>query len=492
CALLRQELEEILVTHSPDFQNTSEPSNASTNVVNAPREPYNSLNDSPSIFETSSQSPPNINHCCYECGDPLDGIFCKRCTCKSCGTDADIGYNCPSKVLVISFPEPCNNQTIDELPQALLIFHPTFHSEAESPFTLDSTPTYVDESPNVFNPPPQPHVYPCEFCGKDAYFGHYCTPQAPFIYSEACYNQEFNFPQNFQNVPQQYPCCDDCGEEANSLIDNIVSELPSCSAIIPSETVDSLIMEDEHLDTIPATKSDEFIKSSVENLVPIPSESEDESECDVPDCDDSQTTKFSTFSNPLLDDSTSSDDESSHEEDIHKMSFKTYSNPLFDLDEEIISSEFNPIHNEDLEINEADYDPEEDIHLVKRLLYDNSSPRPSKEIDLSFNSDDPLSPGIEEDDDDSKRNIPILEELLDNYSLSLPASESYHFDIPSPYRPPAKPPDGKTGTLSIKMMGDVSDQTGFEAFQPLAECSMIINGKNTPVLDVPLFHFYPP
>nr|GFB62302.1 hypothetical protein [Tanacetum cinerariifolium] len=33
------ELEENLVTHSPDFQNSSEPSNASTNVVNAPREP---------------------------------------------------------------------------------------------------------------------------------------------------------------------------------------------------------------------------------------------------------------------------------------------------------------------------------------------------------------------------------------------------------------------------------------------------------------------
>nr|GFB15179.1 hypothetical protein [Tanacetum cinerariifolium] len=63
---------------------------------------------------------------------------------------------------------------------------------------------------------------------------------------------------------------------------------------------------------------DEFIKSSVENLVPIPSESEDflkdEYECDVPDCDDSQTTNFSTFSVPLFDDSTSSDDESSHEE----------------------------------------------------------------------------------------------------------------------------------------------------------------------------------
>nr|GEV12438.1 hypothetical protein [Tanacetum cinerariifolium] len=32
------------------------------------------------ISETSSQSPSNINHCCCECGDPLDDIFCKRCT----------------------------------------------------------------------------------------------------------------------------------------------------------------------------------------------------------------------------------------------------------------------------------------------------------------------------------------------------------------------------------------------------------------------------
>nr|GEY98478.1 hypothetical protein [Tanacetum cinerariifolium] len=109
---------------------------------------------------------------------------------------------------------------------------------------------------------------------------------------------------------------------------------------------DSLIIENEHLDTILETESDEFIQSCVENLVPIPSESEDfsdiESECDMPNCDDSQTTNFSTFSNPLFDDSTFSDDESSHEEVIHEISFKTYSNPLFDLDEKIISSEFNP------------------------------------------------------------------------------------------------------------------------------------------------------
>nr|GEW32118.1 hypothetical protein [Tanacetum cinerariifolium] len=138
-------------------------------------------------------------------------------------------------------------------------------------------------------------------------------------------------------------------------------------------------------------------------------------------------------------------------------------------------------------INETDCHPEKEIRLTKRLLYDNSYPRPSEEIvsdnsnadiesfspypilnedsashmekiDLFLNSDDPMSPGIEEDDDDFERDILIFEELLDNYSLSLPANESYHFDVPSPYRPPAKPPDGNTETLNIKMMGDVSDQ----------------------------------
>nr|GFB32397.1 hypothetical protein [Tanacetum cinerariifolium] len=38
----------------------------------------------------------------------------------------------------------------------------------------------------------------------------------------------------------------------------------------PSEPIDSLSMGDEHLDIILATKSDEFIKSCVENLVPNP------------------------------------------------------------------------------------------------------------------------------------------------------------------------------------------------------------------------------
>nr|GFA61990.1 hypothetical protein [Tanacetum cinerariifolium] len=88
-----------------------------------------------------------------------------------------------------------------------------------------------------------------------------------------------------------------------------------------------------------------------------------------------------------------------------------------------------------------DYDSGRDIPILEELLDNYFLSLPGK-IDLPFTPDDPMTPGIEEDDDyDSGRDIPILEELLDNYFLSLPGSESYDFDIPSPDRPPAKPPD---------------------------------------------------
>ncbi|GJX96620.1 hypothetical protein Tco_0352418 [Tanacetum coccineum] len=65
------------------------------------------------------------------------------------------------------------------------------------------------------------------------------------------------------NRPLVY-CDDDDDEDYTIAITPILST---------EEPVNSLIMEDEHLDTISATESDEFIKSSVEILVPIPSES---------------------------------------------------------------------------------------------------------------------------------------------------------------------------------------------------------------------------
>nr|GFB73979.1 hypothetical protein [Tanacetum cinerariifolium] len=131
------------------------------------------------------------------------------------------------------------------------------------------------------------------------------------------------------------------------------------------EPENSLSVGDEHLDTIPATESDEFIKSSFENLVPIPSESEGESECDVP-----VSEAFTTFSNILFDaenDLYSSNDQSFSDEDVPK---KIYSNPLFD--EEIILMKIDP-HR---------FNAESD--LIESLLNNDSSIIPSLKIDSLF------------------------------------------------------------------------------------------------------------
>nr|GEZ47500.1 hypothetical protein [Tanacetum cinerariifolium] len=334
-------------------------------------------------------------------------------------------------------------------------------------------------------------------------------------------------------------------------------------------------MGDEHLDTIPATESDEFIKSSVENLLPNTSESEGENGYDVPAC-------FTTFSNILFEadyESDSSDYQSCSDEDFPK---EIFSNPLFEeeinsmridqhhfnaesdliesllnCDSSIISSslkidslldefagKLTLLKSNPPGIDKTDCYPEEEIHFTERLLYDNSSPRPPEEfvyknsdadiesffpspipiedsdsfmeeINLFLTLDDLVPPGIEEDDDDSERDMLIHKELLDNYSLSLPVIESFYFDIPIFSRPPAKPPYGNTGILNIKMMGDVSDQKvpipgltitlasnqeksldllshrGLEIFKLSAKRPMMIHEKNIPTLDVPLFYFYP-
>ncbi|GJV98282.1 hypothetical protein Tco_1553534 [Tanacetum coccineum] len=277
----------------------------------------------------------------------------------------------------------------------------------------------------------------------------------------------------------------------------------SPSAITPDLLItDSLIMEDEHLDTIPVTESANTIKSSVDDLVPTPSESADfsdnESECDMPVCDD-----FMTFSNPLFDsndDFTSSDDESLSDEDVPKENFKIYSNPLFD--EEIISTKIDPhcfnaesyliksLLNRDtlidsspkfdylLEefsgelahidpippgIEKADFDLEEEIRLVENL-FDSLT----EEIDLFLASNDSMPPGIEDDDYDSEGDIRFFEELLNNDSLPLPENESSnldHFNDPSPSRPPPEPPDVEicfdfmpdAGVVTNKVVGDISE-----------------------------------
>nr|GEV25779.1 putative ribonuclease H-like domain-containing protein [Tanacetum cinerariifolium] len=226
-------------------------------------------------------------------------------------------------------------------------------------------------------------------------------------------------PSQCQKTPIYYDDDDD-EESSTPLRDIIIFELPLCIAITP----------------------DKFIKSSVENHVPNPSESKDECEYDVPDCDDSQTTNFPTFSNPLFNDSTSSDDKSSHEEVIHEMSFKTYSNPLFDLDEEIISSEFNSIHNEDLDFTPKNNGFDTESYLLESLLNRDTLMAFSPMIDSLLDEFSveliflkSISPGIDEADCDPEEDIHFVDSLFDPFmeeiDLFLASDGSIPPEIPS-------------------------------------------------------------
>nr|GEU30742.1 hypothetical protein [Tanacetum cinerariifolium] len=238
------------------------------------------------------------------------------------------------------------------------------------------------------------------------------------------------------------------------------SKIPACSdddddysAITQNEPVDSLSKGDKHLNTISTTESDEFIKFCVENLVPNPSESEEENGCDVHAC-------FTTFSNVLFDaeyEFDSVDDHSCSDEDVSE---KIISNPLFkeeinsmridqhhfnaesDLIESLLnhdssvfssSSKIDSLLDEFADeltllksispgIDDTDCHPENEIRLIERLLYDNSSPRlPEEFVSENSNADiESFSPSP----------IPIKDKrFLHDDPIPLPDTLDFSYDV---------------------------------------------------------------
>nr|GEX45730.1 hypothetical protein [Tanacetum cinerariifolium] len=213
-----------------------------------------------------------------------------------------------------------------------------------------------------------------------------------------------------------------------------------------------------------ATKqSDEVIKYSVKNLVPIPGESEVTSDNESNDDkslsnEDVMMENFKINSNPFFDD----EESISTKIDLHYFNAESNllesllnqdslidSSPKFDYLLEEFSSELAHIDLIPLGIKEADFDLEEVICIVENLSYDNSSPRSPKglnaeivdtileslspfpipvedsdshmeEIDLFLAMDDLIPSGIEYDDYDLEGDIHFLEELLSDDPLPLP------------------------------------------------------------------------
>nr|GEV78201.1 hypothetical protein [Tanacetum cinerariifolium] len=407
CALLRKKLKEVWFTICDeneifqDFLNTSESSNDNTNVVNAPQEPF-VFNQDPG--ENYSQSPPYIDHhCCYGCGDSLD--------------------------------EPCYNQNVNEFPQTLPSFHPTCYSGDENSFTYDSNLNFVDVSPN---PPPQTPTYSYEFCRNDSHYSHDCPPQVLFIYNlepwkfnrysffetpkvllldwdrvskikDAFGNKQYK-PEDIQELIRKlFNDVQNIHEELAEYINTPSWNRPAfynynddddenyTTAIIPvlstEEPVDSLIIEDEHLDTIPATKSDEEIKSSVEDLVSIPSESEGipDNMCGVPFLDNSSPLniskdQFDDFSDSN-DDSTSIDEDYISIDDIDYVEASPLDSELVSLEEvkgNILYEKFLNIHLLITKIESLNDNPTPDHVLKSPSLF----PIPVKDIDTFFEKSD--------------------------------------------------------------------------------------------------------
>nr|GEW57391.1 uncharacterized mitochondrial protein AtMg00810-like [Tanacetum cinerariifolium] len=122
-------------------------------------------------------------------------------------------------------------------------------------------------------------------------------------------------------------CCDD-DDDYNSAFTPVLST---------EEPDNSLSMGNKHLDTIPATKSNEVIKSSVEDLVPIPSESEGilDTMCDVHLVNNPTPLEAKDHFEIVLnsnDDISSSDDDPLYNENIEYVEASPHNSELISLE----------------------------------------------------------------------------------------------------------------------------------------------------------------
>nr|GFA49938.1 hypothetical protein [Tanacetum cinerariifolium] len=292
--------------------------------------------------------------------------------------------------------------------------------------------------------------------------------------------------------------------------------------VLPTEEPEySLGMGDEHLSTIPETESDEVIKSSVENLFPIPSgfevTSNNESECNVPVYDD-----FKTFSNPLFDsdnDFSSSDDESLSNEDVPIEILKFIRTLflimrsflirqiriMFDYPLEEFSSKLAHIDPIPSGIKEADFDLEEEICLVENLLMlsndtlllpENESSNFDHHDDLSFPRPPPEPPDVDIffdfEPDTGVLTAIVVEDIFEHHVLTpnlLPTQPTLCLNIDTlfPFSSENEDKVLKPGILSY-LLESHWDKTIYD----FSKSSMMMYGGNIPHLDVLYLHLHPP
>nr|GEW35404.1 hypothetical protein [Tanacetum cinerariifolium] len=375
---------------------------------------------------------------CLGCGQPCDGYHCYSCTCPQCG--------------VILLNGVCINCTYgDGKPVTCFVCEGPLRGgfclfcdlKAENSFTYDPNAYSFNDTSSNFNhlPQPQYETYLYELCGNNSHYGYDCQQYGGSHETFQCQPMD-------QNV-------DSSGSDQ---IQTPQKSSDATTPVLPTEEPEySLSMGYEHLSTILKTESDKVTESSAKNLVPIPSEyevtSDDESECDVSVKDDSSPV-FTTFSNPLFDDNddfTSSDDESLPDEDFDYLEeFSGALMPTSIADEERIRREH------------IEY-----ISIMEKLFAINSCPRPLENFQSNTIVETLPSSTIPIED----RDIHFLEELLSDDSIPLPKNESFYFDHqddPSFPRPPLEPPDVEfdfnpnSGEVISAVMNNIGEDECFD------------------------------
>ncbi|GKE10493.1 hypothetical protein Tco_1414044 [Tanacetum coccineum] len=297
-------------------------------------------------------------------------------SCEFCGNDAHYGYDCPPQVPFVYNQDPCFNQNFDNFPQTSPSLpqylcctrcggpHETFQCDQlifDEPYCENCGGPHMSfqcqpMNQNFYNSNSsgfdqfQPPQYPVSFQPPEESIQEFFVKHAQEMITTVQSAVKIAIQQHEQAVQKEqeeltaftpywkFPIFDDDDDEYTIQYRKYLEN--SFNAITPDlsteEPGNSLSMGDEHLDTIPETESDKVIKSSVKDLVPIPSESIGifDDTCDVPFCDNSLlldvlNDHFEIFSD-FNDDCTLSDDD--YGEDIDYVEASPPDSELVSLD----------------------------------------------------------------------------------------------------------------------------------------------------------------
>nr|GEV92871.1 hypothetical protein [Tanacetum cinerariifolium] len=229
------------------------------------------LNKTPDL----SQRPPQN---CPMCGNLVDVHYCQGCALLRKKFKEDLFTYCIENGIFQDFQDtskPSNDNT------NFLVIHQPIREKTCAELLAEERATNINSQPfqySIVYQPPQEEISVLSLAWETileiehALEDKHCQPEDILESFQRLHNDVQNIHEelalyiNTSSWDRPTICYNDDDDEDCTII---------VTPILSTEEPDnSLSMRDEHLDAVSATESDEVIKSSVENLVSIPSESE--------------------------------------------------------------------------------------------------------------------------------------------------------------------------------------------------------------------------